>query len=163
MSNSMHVRCVRKHMYKEGQLLRFDPFIFKNGAKPKPKYFLVLAIQDESLLLVSLPTSKDHVPATLEHLSGCINDEAGCFNAYVFDAGVPVAVNNAGEAFSFPKRTYVYGEQLDTYVVSSIDAMASLPEVTVEDKGILLAHLLIDLKNCLKNSSRVKRGYKRLL
>ena len=49
-------------MFKEGQLLRFDPFIFKNGAKPKPKYFLVLAIQDTSMLLVSLPTSKDHVP-----------------------------------------------------------------------------------------------------
>lgn len=150
-------------MYKEGQLLRFDPFIFKNGAKPKAKYFLVLAIQDESMLLVSLPTSQDHVPADLEHLSGCINDDARCFNAYVFDEGKPVAVNEAGEEFSFPKRTYVYGEQLDTYVVSSMDEMANLPEVKVEDKGMLLNHLLIDLKNCLKNSSRVKRGYKRLL
>lgn len=150
-------------MYKEGQLLRFDPFIFKNGAKPKAKYFLVLAIQDESLLLVSLPTSQDHVPADLEHLSGCINDDARCFNAYIFDAGKPVAVNEIGEEFSFPKRTYVYGEQLDTYVVSSMDEMASLPEVRVEDKGMLLDHLLKDLKNCLKNSSRVKRGFKKLL
>jgi hypothetical protein len=27
----------------EGTLLYFDPFVFKNGATPKPKYFIVLA------------------------------------------------------------------------------------------------------------------------
>ena len=150
-------------MFKEGQLLRFDPFIFKNGAKPKPKYFLVLAIQDTSMLLVSLPTSKDHVPTSLEHLSGCINDDATCFNAYAFNAGVPVAVNDKGTEFAFPIRTYIYGEQLDTYVTASIEAMAARPDVQVEDKGFLKSDILTDLKACLKNSSRVKRGYKRIL
>ena len=28
-------------MFEEGKLLRFEPFIFKNGASPKPKYLLV--------------------------------------------------------------------------------------------------------------------------
>ena len=146
-------------MYREGQLLRFDPFIFKNGAKPKAKYFLVLSIQDTSMLLVSLPTSQDHVPASIEHLSGCINDDAACFNAYAFNAGAPVAVNDKGVEFAFPKRTYIYGEQLDTYVIMSMDAMAARPEVNMEDKGILKDNILADLKNCLKNSSRVKRGF----
>lgn len=143
--------------------MRFDPFFFKNGAKPKPKYFLVLAIQEESLLLASLPTSQDHVPSSMEHLSGCINDEVGCFNAYVFDAGVTVSVNDAGEEFCFPKRTYVYGEQLDTYFFSSVKELADRQDVIVEDKGILKDHYLTDIKKCLKNSSRVKRGYKRML
>jgi len=30
----------------EGTLLYCDPFVFKNGATPKPKYFIVLANTD---------------------------------------------------------------------------------------------------------------------
>lgn len=29
-------------MFEEGNLLRFEPFLFKNGALPKPKYFVVI-------------------------------------------------------------------------------------------------------------------------
>lgn len=163
MLNSMRESCGRRQMYKPGQLLRFDPFFFKNGAKPKPKYFLVLAIQESYLLLASLPTSQDHVPSSLEHLSGCINDDAGCFNAYVFNAGAPVSIGKSGETFAFSKRTYIYGEQLDTYLISAIEAMASRADVMVEDKGVLLPDIMTDLVSCLKHSSRVKRGYKALM
>jgi hypothetical protein len=31
----------------EGTLLYCDPFVFKNGATPKPKYFIVLANTDK--------------------------------------------------------------------------------------------------------------------
>lgn len=45
-------------MLKEGSLLYFNPFVFKNGATPKPKYFVVLAMMDDGkLMLASLPTS----------------------------------------------------------------------------------------------------------
>ena len=27
-------------MFEEGNLLRFEPFLFKNGALPKPKYWV---------------------------------------------------------------------------------------------------------------------------
>lgn len=49
-------------MFKEGNLLKFKPFIFKNGACPKDKYFLVLKEMENTMILASLPTSKDHVP-----------------------------------------------------------------------------------------------------
>lgn len=29
-------------MFEEENLLKFEPFLFKNGAVPKPKYFVVL-------------------------------------------------------------------------------------------------------------------------
>ena len=74
-----------------------------------------------------------------------------------------LAVNDKGTEFAFPIRTYIYGEQLDTYVTASIEAMAARPDVQVEDKGFLKSDILTDLKACLKNSSRVKRGYKRIL
>lgn len=33
-------------MFAEGQLLRFDPFLFKNGAPSKPKFYVVLKHMD---------------------------------------------------------------------------------------------------------------------
>mgnify|MGYP000762984021 CR=1 FL=1 len=50
-------------MFKEGNLLKFSPFIFKNGACPKNKFFVVLKEAENAMILASLPTSKDHVPA----------------------------------------------------------------------------------------------------
>ena len=44
--------------FLQGAILYFDPFIFLDGGKPKPKYFLVLKRIDDILLLASLPTSK---------------------------------------------------------------------------------------------------------
>ena len=44
-------------MFEEGNLLLFRPFMFKNGATPKDKFFLVLGNVDGNLLLASLPTS----------------------------------------------------------------------------------------------------------
>lgn len=71
----------------EGTLLYFDPFVFKNGAAPKRKYFIVLANMDDGLMLASLPTSKDHVPADAEVIRGSVNIPERGVNAYVFEAG----------------------------------------------------------------------------
>ena len=51
--------------FHRGNLLYFNPFIFPDGGTPKPKYFLVLANVGDDVLLASLPTSKDHVPADI--------------------------------------------------------------------------------------------------
>lgn len=91
---------------KEGTLLYCDPFVFKNGATPKPKYFIVLANTDDGVMIASLPTSKDHVPADAEVTRGSINIPERDVNAYVFEAGEMVT-----DSFCFPRRTFVYGEQ----------------------------------------------------
>lgn len=46
-------------MFEEGNLLLFRPFLFKNGAEPQDKFFLVLKKIESNILLASLPTSKD--------------------------------------------------------------------------------------------------------
>lgn len=59
-------------MFKEGNLLKFSPFIFKNGACPKNKFFVVLKEAENAMILASLPTSKDHVPADMQLKEGCM-------------------------------------------------------------------------------------------
>ena len=61
-------------MFEAGCLLLFKPFLFKNGAMPKDKFFLVLEQMEGEVLLTSLPTSKDHVPSDVEVKHGCLAD-----------------------------------------------------------------------------------------
>ena len=50
--------------FKDGNILYFNPFFFTDGkSEPKPKYFLILKHIDDRIILSSLPTSKDSVPA----------------------------------------------------------------------------------------------------
>ena len=134
----------------EGTLLYFDPFVFKNGATPKPKYFIVLANTDDGVMLASLPTSKDHVPADAEVVRGAVNIPERGVNAYVFEAGDQVT-----DTYCFPRRTYVYGEQVDDYTEADLNAMGS----TIQNLGVLKPELLADLKACLKQASNIKRKY----
>lgn len=134
----------------EGTLLYFDPFVFKNGAAPKPKYFIVLANTDDGVMLASLPTSKDHVPSDAEVVRGAVNIPERGVNAYVFEAGDPVT-----DTYCFPRRTFVYGEQVDDYTEEDLNAMGS----TMQNLGVLKPDILADLKACLKQASNIKRKY----
>ena len=49
-------------MYHTGELIKFSPFVFKNGNQPKPKYCIVLGQINDKVMMANLPTSKDHVP-----------------------------------------------------------------------------------------------------
>lgn len=134
----------------EGTLLFFDPFVFKNGATPKPKYFIVLANTDDGVMLASLPTSKDHVPADTAVVRGAVNIPERGVNAFVFEAGDLVT-----DTFSFPRRTFVYGEQVDDYTEEDLQAMGS----AVRNLGVLKQELLADMRSCLKQSANIKRKY----
>ena len=134
----------------EGTLLYFEPFVFKNGADPKPKYFIVLANTDDDVILASLPTSKDHVPSDAEVVRGPVSIPERGVNAYVFEAGDQVT-----DSFSFPRRTFVYGEQVDDYTEADLEAMNS----KIQNLGVLKPELLADLKDCIKKAANIKRKY----
>lgn len=141
-------------MFKEGQLLRFNNFVFKNGANPKPKFFVVLRNMDDDILMASLPTSKDHIPDSAAVVSGCVNIPERCVSAFVFAADQKVT-----EQFAFPLRTFIYGEQVDEYSQRYLDSMPA----GYDDLGILDESLFADLRDCLKHSPLIKRKYSRLL
>ena len=134
----------------EGTLLYCDPFVFKNGATPKPKYFIVLANTDSGVMLASLPTSKDHVPQDAEVVRGAVSIPERGVNAYVFEAGDQVT-----DCFAFPRRTFVYGEQVDDYTEEDLEAMGG----SIQNLGVLKPELLAELRKCLKQAPNIQRKY----
>ncbi len=80
-------------MFEPGNLLYFNPFIFPDGGDPKPKFFVVLGEVDETVLLASLPTSKDHIPSDVEVTSGCLEIPERMVNAYTFLANEVITEN----------------------------------------------------------------------
>lgn len=140
--------------YAEGHLLRFTPFVFKNGAPPKKKYYIVLKHLDDKLMMASLPTSKDHIPGDVAVISGCIHIPERAVNAYVFMPNQDVTDNHC-----FPLPTFIYGEQVDEYSQKYLDDMDSM----VEDLGLIHNSLFQELKLCLKKSTLIKRKYRKLL
>lgn len=145
--------------FQQGGILYFDPFIFPDGGSPKPKYFLVLKHIDDTLLLASLPTSKDHIPEYIEKRHGCIERSDISFNCYYFDPSVIICDNG----FSFPVETYVYGFRLQTFKLNDLLLQEVTDETKIEECGILNNSEYQALILCLTNSPEVKRGYRKLL
>lgn len=141
-------------MLEQGQLLKYTPFTFKNGANPKPKYFIVLGLMNEDVVIASLPTSKDHIPDCMATVTGCVNDMERNVNAYIFSEGMPVT-----DTFSFPRKTFVYAEQVDEYSCKYLSNMHSEIDVL----GLIFPELLKDIIDCLLSSCMLKRKYRNVL
>lgn len=140
--------------YQDRELLRFSPFAFKNGDKPKTKYFIVLGHIDDKLLMACLPTSKDHVPADAIVERGCVDIPERCVNAFVFNP-----TDKVTETFTFPLPKFVYGEQVDEYEEKYLDEM----DAEVEHLGQLEQSVFQDMKDCLKKAVLLRRKYRQLL
>jgi hypothetical protein len=126
----------------------------------KNKYFLVLATGEDNLLVASLPTSKDHIPRSIEKKHGCINDGERRLNCYFFKAGT--IVSECG-TFGFERDTYIYGEQL-TFV--DTQAMRSVYKKEEEDYHVsckLSNAEFQSIKECLRKSGVVKNKFKKHL
>ena len=141
-------------MYKEGQLLKFSPFVFKNGNAPKPKCFVVLKHIDDEVMMASLPTSKDHIPSDAVVSDGCVDIPERQVNAFVFSPSTQVT-----ETFHFSVPTFVYGEGVDEYDQQYLDKM----NAEIEDLGNMESTLFLQLKDCIKKAALLKRKYRKLL
>ena len=150
-------------MFEEGNLLLFHPFLFKNGAMPQDKFFLVLKKIDDDILLASLPTSKDHVPSDLEVKHGCLNIPERMFNVFVFLIGENVATKEDGTSFSFNCNTFIYGANLDTYPASQFDLQERMAQTSIEKIGTVDEKLFKELINCLLESKMVKNKFRKML
>lgn len=146
-------------MFEPGNLLYFNPFIFPDGGDPKPKFFIVLGEIDETVLLASLPTSKDHIPSDIEVKSGCLEIPDRMVNAYIFLANEVVTDNG----FFFEKNTFIYGQNIKTYNSVAFLGQTASGKVVIEKKGKLKDEVFTALKDCLKNSDSVRKRYKQYL
>lgn len=151
-------------MFKEGNILYFNPFYFDNGNLPKPKYFLVLKEVDGQFVLASLPTSHDHIPSNVEKIHGCIDDSMINFNCYYFQAGRVVAYNEKeNKEFFFPRDTYVYGYRISFFDLNKFAGLIKEGFCIVSYKGKMIEEEYKQLRDCLKKSSSVKRMFRTLL
>jgi hypothetical protein len=145
-------------LYTPGKIIYFDPFHFKDGGS-KPKYFLVLKVVDGDAILASLPSSQPHLPAgqTIQH--GCLEIPDSCINCYIFEANRPIT----NDGWSFDLNTFLHGLWIDDFSISALEERYSIENVEYEIKGELTAAELAAVIQCFKNSSSVKRRYKRIL
>lgn len=146
-------------VYTPGKLIYFDPFHFKDGSHPKPKYFLVLKIIDSNVILASLPSSVNHLPVTQSLNHGCLEIPDACINCYIFEQGRPITTSG----WSFPLPTFLYGNWIDEFEVSILETNYSIAGVDYEIVGELTIEELKGVINCFANSSTVKRKYRRIL
>ncbi len=132
-------------MYSPGKLIYFDPFYFKSGDHSKPKYFLVLKVVDGgTVVLVSLPSSKRHIPANIPIVHGCLEKPEVGLNCYVFQAHHPITK----DGWSFGLDTMLYGIYLDDYLISTLNATYSVPGIDYEVIGKLTDYELAKVVNC---------------
>ena len=146
-------------MFEPGKLLYFNPFIFPDGGEPKPKFFVVLGEVEDTVLLASLPTSKDHIPSDVEVTSGCLEIAERMVNAFIFMANEIVTDNG----FFFDKNTFIYGQNIKTYNTASFLGQTVSGETVIEEKGKLKDEIFTAIKDCLKNSDAVRKRFKNYL
>lgn len=147
------------NMFKEGNILYFTPFYFKNGNPAKPKYFIVLKILPGQTILASLPTRKDSVPPQNRIERGCIEIPDINFNCFVFASNE--AVTKCNRFFDF--TTYIYGYQLDNYDISEMRDIYRVEGIDFEIFGEMKPEIFEELIHCLRNSRAVKKKFTRAL
>jgi hypothetical protein len=145
-------------VYSPGKIIYFDPFYFKNGNTSKPKYFIVLKVIDSSIVLASLPTSKNHLPNTVKITHGCLEVKSGCINCYIF--GANKIITKCGWAFELD--TFMHGTQLDHYEVEMLESVYNSANDYIE-VGELLDEEYRAILSCLISSDFVKNKYIRML
>ena len=84
-------------MFKEGTILYFTPFYFKNGNTAKNKYFVVLKQVSNVAILASLPTRRDSIPTFAEVERGCVEIPDINVNCFIISPEEPIT--NCGKCF----------------------------------------------------------------
>ncbi|MFK8297374.1 hypothetical protein ACI76O_05520 [Capnocytophaga cynodegmi] len=146
-------------MFKEGYIIYFTPFFFKNGNTSKNKYFVVLKTQQNSSIVASLPTRKDFVPTNATIDSGCIEIPTANFNCFVIPQSIEVT--ECGKSFDFP--TYLYGHLIDEYEIEKMQEIYPNEGTDYVVWGKMKSELFNSLINCFKKSKSVKNKFRRVL
>ena len=146
-------------MFTEGIILYISPFYFKNANTSKNKYFIVLKVLENLLVIASLPTRSNKAPSLIQTDHGCNNDADRCFNCYAYQANKVITDNG----FSFPINTYVYGNEVEDYSLQTLQLVYKIEGVDYEIMGTLTQQEYTDLCTCLKQSTSIKRGIKKHL
>lgn len=146
-------------MFKEGNIIYFDPFYFKNGNTAKPKYFVILKSYENHNLIASLPTRKDTIPKENVIENGCVEIPEINLNCFVISS--TIEVTTCGKKFDF--NTYLYGHQIDDYNIPLLTELYPNEGIDFIIWGKMKDNIFNNLLDCFKVSKTVKRKYKNIL
>lgn len=145
-------------MFLPGQILYFNSFQFKNGNTPKPKYFIVIAMVKDAIIVASLPTRTNSAPSFVKADHGCINIDERCYNSYLFEKQRVVGENG----FFFDMPTFLYGDQVEDYEVGLFESnYIEGIDYVILDK--LIGKEFDAILHCFRNSASVRFKIKRLI
>lgn len=145
-------------MFREGDILYFDPFYFKNGNTAKPKYFVILKVDNSKCIIASLPTRKDSIPEKNLTSEGCVELPDINLNCFIISAKKIVTI--CGKHFDY--NTHLYGHQIDDYEIQFLQEMYPIEGSDYFFWGTMKPELFRDLIICFKNSKSVKKKFKKL-
>jgi hypothetical protein len=147
-------------MYQPGTIFYFTPFYFSDGkTAPKNKYFIVLCNGKDEMIVASLPSSQDYVPAFAQKAHGCIDIPDGGFNCYYFSPEKAVTA----DGWRFPMPTYMYANWIDTFNLTIFKNVYVVEGVDYEIIGRLTKYEFEEIIKCFFSSSITKRKYKPFL
>ena len=144
-------------MLEERNIIRFDPFYFKNGNTAKPKFFLVLKRTIENTIIASLPTRKNTIPNYENIEEGCLELPDINLNCFVIPSNT--TITECGKMFDF--KTYLYGHQIDDYSIESMYEIYPNEGSDFEIWGKLELAIFNRLITCFKESKSVKLKFRR--
>lgn len=146
-------------MFRERCIFYFADFKFNNGNDPKDKYFIVLKETADKLIIGTLPTRKNKIPAfvTIEH--GCVNIQERQYNCYLFQQHKKVCKND----FCFDMPTFIYGGDIDYYSKEKMQEDYPQEGVNFILQGELNDEEYNEIIKCLQNSNSVRRGIQKKL
>lgn len=144
-------------MFEERNLLYFNEYYFENGNPAKPKYFLVLKSDENGIMIISLPSSKDFIPANVLKKHGCINIPEKQIGCYFFENNIKIT--ECG--FGFPLDTYLYSENIAQKTIQIINYIYKPRDYVLKGKLTIQEHK--NILNCIKNSPNIKSKFRKLL
>jgi len=147
-------------VFEEKSLFYFNPFYFKDGTKCKPKYFIVLKDLGDKSIVATLPSGQNYVPFPDKNLkAGCIDLPELSFKCFCFLKDTPATHTD----YCFPKDTFIYGRWVEDYSLEILSLTYAVENVDYVKCGKINDDIFDEMLRCLKDSSQIKRKYKKLI
>ncbi|MCU0433597.1 MAG: hypothetical protein MUC87_09110 [Bacteroidia bacterium] len=146
-------------MFLPRRILYIRNFDFGDEHAERNKYLIVLHKVDDTYILVSLTTSKDHIPERLiQTEKRCLREAENNIHSYIFPKEKVVGNNG----FSFPRNTFidinksqVFQKELSHLAVKYIDSGLT------EEKDSLNEEEYHNLLYCISKARHIPVGIKR--
>lgn len=147
-------------MIQHRALLYINPFYFKDGTTPKPKYCLVIDADQDGFIIVNLPSSKVRFPYPEVNIKpGCI--ELKDVGMKFFCLQKDVCYTDTEHIFS--QDTFLYPRWVDEWDLKIFEKSYGKEGQNYRYCGKVNENTFLDILYCLSKAPDIKKGMSRKL